>query len=51
MTSGSIPGFSDFFGNMASTSLNDDNILSQFLRAKWNITFFGDDTWVKLFPK
>lgn len=50
LTSGTIPGFVDVVLNFDSKSLKDDNIVTQAYRAGRNIVFYGDDTWIKLFP-
>lgn len=36
--------------NLRSDSLDEDNIISQMHRNGKSIYFFGDDTWLKLFP-
>lgn len=51
LTSGAIPNFHDVLMNAASTEFLEDNIINSFVKSGRNITFFGDDTWVKLFPK
>lgn len=50
ITTGSIPGFVDVVMNFGSPVLADDNIVTQMKRAGKTVTFFGDDTWLKLFP-
>lgn len=50
LTSGSIPGFVDVVLNFDSKSLQDDNIISQAHTHGRNVVFYGDDTWIKLFP-
>ncbi|KAG9296377.1 hypothetical protein G9A89_014969 [Geosiphon pyriformis] len=56
LTTGAIPNFLDAILNIAesdtSSSLaHQDNWLIQMKRtANMNISFFGDDTWIKLFP-
>ncbi|KAG1682563.1 GPI ethanolamine phosphate transferase 2 [Nymphon striatum] len=47
---GGIPGFFDVFGNLEADRVDDDNWVSQLAIHKRQITFFGDDTWLKLFP-
>eukprot|EP00095_Tigriopus_kingsejongensis_P010479 maker-scaffold1628_size33005-snap-gene-0.8 protein:Tk10479 transcript:maker-scaffold1628_size33005-snap-gene-0.8-mRNA-1 annotation:"gpi ethanolamine phosphate transferase 2-like" len=51
LTTGGIPGFVDVILNFGSTTLNEDNLLRQWREHGRNITFFGDDTWLKLFPE
>ena len=50
MMTGSIPGFIDVVLNFNTNALLEDNLLSQFYRAGKKIIFYGDDTWIKLFP-
>ncbi|XP_071117625.1 GPI ethanolamine phosphate transferase 2-like [Haliotis cracherodii] len=50
LTTGGIPGFVDVVLNFGSSSLEEDNIISQLKRAGKELVFFGDDTWMKLFP-
>ena len=35
---------------MDSTSLQEDNLISQMRFASKRLVFYGDDTWMKLFP-
>ncbi|XP_076143663.1 GPI ethanolamine phosphate transferase 2, catalytic subunit [Alosa pseudoharengus] len=51
LTTGSIPGFIDVVMNLNSPALHEDNLLWQAKTAGKRIVFYGDDTWVKLFPK
>ena len=48
--SGTFPGFVDFILNFGSNQLVEDNLLEQWKLSDFNLTFFGDDTWLKLFP-
>lgn len=48
--SGSLPTFVDAGRNFASSSITEDNIISQLKSLQKNITFMGDDTWESLFP-
>ncbi|KAK7100707.1 GPI ethanolamine phosphate transferase 2-like [Littorina saxatilis] len=50
ITSGSIPGFVDVVLNFGSPALTDDNLVTQLVLAGKTLTFFGDDTWLNLFP-
>lgn len=36
--------------NFDTTVLHDDNIVSQFRAAGKHIVFYGDDTWIRMFP-
>ncbi|XP_010564327.1 PREDICTED: GPI ethanolamine phosphate transferase 2 isoform X5 [Haliaeetus leucocephalus] len=51
LMTGSIPGFIDVIVNLNSPALLDDNLIWQAKTAGRRIIFYGDDTWVKLFPK
>ncbi|XP_061107998.1 GPI ethanolamine phosphate transferase 2 isoform X5 [Conger conger] len=51
LTTGSIPGFVDVVMNLNSPVLLEDNLLWQAKAAGKRIIFYGDDTWVRLFPK
>ncbi|TRY93959.1 hypothetical protein DNTS_021114 [Danionella cerebrum] len=51
LTTGSIPGFIDVVMNLNSPVLQDDNLLWQAKNAGRRIIFYGDDTWLRLFPK
>lgn len=54
MTTGSISSFLDVIMNFQSTELEQDNWIHRFSKKLPNnssrIFFFGDDTWIKLFP-
>ncbi|CAF4009305.1 unnamed protein product, partial [Rotaria sordida] len=52
LLTGTIPSFWDLIYNYNSTKLELDNILIQY-KIKYpsnKIIFYGDDTWIKLFP-
>ncbi|XP_011478799.2 GPI ethanolamine phosphate transferase 2 [Oryzias latipes] len=51
LTTGSIPGFIDVVMNLNSPALSEDNLIWQAKTAGKKIIFYGDDTWVRLFPK
>ncbi|XP_060783867.1 GPI ethanolamine phosphate transferase 2 isoform X2 [Neoarius graeffei] len=51
LTTGSIPGFIDVVMNLNSQALLEDNLLWQAKSTGKKIIFYGDDTWVRLFPK
>ncbi|XP_026519137.1 GPI ethanolamine phosphate transferase 2-like [Terrapene carolina triunguis] len=51
LMTGSIPGFIDVIMNLNSPALLEDNLIWQAKTAGKRIIFYGDDTWVKLFPK
>ncbi|XP_067027417.1 GPI ethanolamine phosphate transferase 2-like isoform X1 [Acropora muricata] len=51
LTTGGIPGFVDMIFNLDSKSLKEDNLINQMKLADKRILFYGDDTWMKLFPE
>ncbi|XP_075208747.1 GPI ethanolamine phosphate transferase 2, catalytic subunit isoform X3 [Anomaloglossus baeobatrachus] len=51
LMTGSIPGFVDIVMNLNSPELLEDNLIWQAKQAGKRIVFYGDDTWIKLFPK
>ena len=55
LTTGSVPSFLDLILNFAesdttSTLANQDTWLAQIRARGGNLVFYGDDTWLKLFP-
>ncbi|KAK9713118.1 hypothetical protein RND81_06G004100 [Saponaria officinalis] len=51
MVSGAVGGFLDVAFNFNTQAFLDDNLLYQLFRIGWNMTMFGDETWLKLFPQ
>lgn len=51
LVTGSLPGFVDVIRNLNSPALLEDNVITQAKAAGKRMIFYGDDTWVKLFPK
>uniref|UniRef100_H2XP51 GPI ethanolamine phosphate transferase 2 C-terminal domain-containing protein n=1 Tax=Ciona intestinalis TaxID=7719 RepID=H2XP51_CIOIN len=52
LTTGSIPGFIDVVFNLdQSSALKEDNIIGGMRRNGRKMVFYGDDTWIKLFPE
>lgn len=51
LMTGTIPGFIDIVMNLNSQELQEDNLIWQAKQAGKRIIFYGDDTWIKLFPK
>ena len=49
--SGTIPGFIDVVLNFGSSKFEGDNLIEQWKGTGLNVTMFGDDTWLKLFPE
>jgi ethanolaminephosphotransferase len=50
IVTGGIPSFSDYLNNFQSSAIDQDNIIWQMQRHSKCIAFYGDDTWIKLFP-
>lgn len=50
LISGDIPGFVDVIMNFDSAELKSDNLLHQLKAAGRSSIFYGDDTWLRLFP-
>lgn len=50
MTTGSVPQFADLVLNLASTEITHDSFLKRAWDLGLNISFYGDDTWIRLFP-
>lgn len=50
LLSGSFPSFWDFVENFHSPALQLDSLMHQFRQYNWNSCFYGDDTWLRLFP-
>jgi ethanolaminephosphotransferase len=50
MMTGSVPSFIDIVLNLGAEKIRTDNILLQIKNHGHKIVFYGDDTWLKLFP-
>ncbi|KAH9504211.1 hypothetical protein Btru_065320 [Bulinus truncatus] len=50
IVTGDTPSFADVVHNFAATAVEEDSVLLQLRKEKRKIFFFGDDTWIKLFP-
>ena len=50
LTTGNIPGFVDIVRNFDTAQLTEDNLIRQWREQEWNMVFYGDDIWTKLFP-
>lgn len=50
MVTGSVPSFADVVLNLGSPELNEDNLIAQFKSNGHKLIFYGDETWLKLFP-
>uniref|UniRef100_A0A4W3IHM7 GPI ethanolamine phosphate transferase 3, catalytic subunit n=1 Tax=Callorhinchus milii TaxID=7868 RepID=A0A4W3IHM7_CALMI len=51
LTTGTLPTFIDVGSNFASSAIQEDNLIEQFVQNKRRVVFMGDDTWEGLFPK
>jgi len=47
---GSVPSFIEVLLNLGSRQIKGDTLLKQALQSKKKIVFYGDDTWLKMFP-
>ena len=50
MTVGDTSNFLDIALNFGSSQIKYDNIVTQMKRKGLKVVFYGDDTWIKLFP-
>jgi ethanolaminephosphotransferase len=51
LVSGTVPEFIDILWNFKTTEISQDSLLKQFFENKKRMVFYGDDTWLKLFPQ
>jgi len=50
LTTGTVPNFIDLILNLDSSAVQQDNIIYQARTANKQVIFYGDETWLKLFP-
>ncbi|KAJ0410402.1 hypothetical protein P43SY_002734 [Pythium insidiosum] len=50
LLSGKPPAFIDILKNFNSAALVEDNLMRRFQEAGSRMVFYGDDTWLRLFP-
>lgn len=50
LTTGSIPQFIDIVMNLANAQALQDSLIHSAKRHQKQIVFYGDETWLKLFP-
>ncbi|KAF5397283.1 GPI ethanolamine phosphate transferase 2 [Paragonimus heterotremus] len=50
ITSGRVPKFVDVLQNLNPHSMLEDNWVHRLSHKGWLLEFYGDDTWIKLFP-
>lgn len=48
--SGTIANYLDLLRNFDTQQMMDDNVIDRFNEAGRRVVFYGDDTWLKLFP-
>ncbi|KNC86290.1 hypothetical protein SARC_01552 [Sphaeroforma arctica JP610] len=51
LITGGIPGFIDLAFNLDSSELKMDNLIYQFDKLGKRLVHYGDDTWLKMFPR
>jgi hypothetical protein len=50
LVTGGIPSFRDYVANFQSSEIDQDNMVWQLQRHGKCLVFYGDETWLKLFP-
>lgn len=50
LTAGNVPQFIDLVLNLASTEILQDSLIHSFYKKGKQMVFYGDNTWLKLFP-
>ena len=50
LTTGTVPAFFDMITQISSPALQQDNLVLRLVAGGKRIVFYGDDTWIKLFP-
>ncbi|CDW54986.1 Phosphodiest domain containing protein [Trichuris trichiura] len=50
LTSGTIPAFVDLLLNFGSSEFHDDNLLRRMRESNLSSVFYGDETWLHMFP-
>ncbi|XP_014780209.1 GPI ethanolamine phosphate transferase 2 isoform X1 [Octopus bimaculoides] len=50
MMTGTIPGYMDVILNFGAQAAQEDNLIFQLYKAGKKIVFYGDNTWINLFP-
>ncbi|XP_018562400.1 GPI ethanolamine phosphate transferase 2 isoform X2 [Anoplophora glabripennis] len=50
LTAGNVPQFIDLVLNLASTEILQDSLIHSLFKMGKRIVFYGDNTWLKLFP-
>lgn len=50
LVTGNIPGFIDVIVNFGAQEMKEDNLIDRWATQGRRMYFYGDDTWLKLFP-
>ncbi|CAH8648919.1 unnamed protein product [Heterobilharzia americana] len=50
LVTGRAPKFIDVLNNLNAEAMVDDNWVNRLAKLQWDLRFYGDDTWIKLFP-
>lgn len=50
MMTGTVPSFVDVVSNLGSKPLSSDSLLLQAKKQGYKLVFYGDETWLSLFP-
>ncbi|GAB6022328.1 hypothetical protein CHUAL_006450 [Chamberlinius hualienensis] len=50
ITTGTVPGYIDVVMNFGAPALSEDSLLYQSKKRGLSTVFYGDDTWIRLFP-
>ncbi|KAL1131775.1 hypothetical protein AAG570_011388 [Ranatra chinensis] len=50
MMTGTLPNYIDVLMNFGSSTLTIDSVIRQVANRRMNVVFYGDDTWIKLYP-
>lgn len=50
MTTGVVPTYIDIIRNFNTTQVVEDNLLLRARSKGLRLLFYGDDTWLKMFP-
>ncbi|RWS27092.1 GPI ethanolamine phosphate transferase 2-like isoform X2 [Leptotrombidium deliense] len=51
LLSGTHPNFLDLIFNLKATKFGDDNVIDRSVIKNKRIVFYGDDTWLQMFPE
>lgn len=51
LVTGTVPNFIDVMNNIDSAALGGDHLVERFASSGREMVFYGDETWLKLFPR